>query len=66
MVQFVKPNLLGSRQEFSNRFENPIRNGQYMDSTPDDVRLMKKRAHILHEMLSGSVQVQYRYIPVMY
>ncbi|KAG5264031.1 hypothetical protein AALO_G00271380 [Alosa alosa] len=56
MVNFIKENLLGSVKEFRNRFINPIQNGQCADSTPQDVRLMKKRAHILYEMLAGCVQ----------
>lgn len=58
MVNFIKENLLGSIKEFRNRFINPIQNGQCADSTPHDVRLMKKRAHILYEMLAGCVQVK--------
>ena len=57
MVSLVKPNLLGTRKEFANRFVNPIINGQCRDSTQTDVKIMKKRAHILHETLSGCVQV---------
>uniref|UniRef100_G1N331 DNA helicase n=1 Tax=Meleagris gallopavo TaxID=9103 RepID=G1N331_MELGA len=49
-------NLLGSIKEFRNRFINPIQNGQCADSTLVDVRVMKKRAHILYEMLAGCVQ----------
>ncbi|XP_067126191.1 transcriptional regulator ATRX homolog isoform X2 [Centruroides vittatus] len=56
MVQFVKPHLLGTRKEFLNRFVNPISNGQCADSTPHDVKLMKKRVHILHKLLEGCVQ----------
>ncbi|XP_023237782.1 transcriptional regulator ATRX homolog [Centruroides sculpturatus] len=56
MVQFVKPHLLGTRKEFLNRFVNPISNGQCADSTPHDVKLMKKRVHILHKLLDGCVQ----------
>ncbi|EEC12932.1 conserved hypothetical protein [Ixodes scapularis] len=56
MVQFVKPNLLGTKKEFTNRFVNPIANGQCADSTALDVRLMKKRVHILHRLLNGCVQ----------
>ncbi|XP_052089587.1 transcriptional regulator ATRX-like isoform X3 [Mytilus californianus] len=56
MVNFVKPNLLGTRKEFLNRFVNPITNGQCTDSSSHDVRLMKRRAHILHEKLAGCVQ----------
>lgn len=58
MVNFIKENLLGSIKEFRNRFINPIQNGQCADSTFQDVRVMKKRAHILYEMLAGCVQVQ--------
>lgn len=56
MVQFVKPNLLGTKKEFSNRFVNPINNGQYENSTAHDVKVMKRRAHVLHKMLDSSVQ----------
>ena len=58
MVNFIKENLLGSVKEFRNRFINPIQNGQCADSTLHDVRIMKKRAHILYEMLAGCVQVK--------
>ena len=57
MVSFVKPNLLGSSKEFRNRFDNPITNGQCRDSTAFDVRVMKQRAHVLHTLLDGTVQV---------
>ncbi|KRY60354.1 Transcriptional regulator ATRX -like protein, partial [Trichinella britovi] len=55
MVNFVKPNLLGTRMEFLNRFVNPIKNGQMSDSTLGDVALMKRRVHILHNLLCGFV-----------
>lgn len=58
MVNFIKKNLLGSLREFRNRFINPIQNGQCADSTSKDVRVMKKRAHVLHAMLAGCVQVE--------
>ncbi|XP_071453128.1 transcriptional regulator ATRX homolog isoform X2 [Hetaerina americana] len=56
MIQFVKPNLLGTHKEFLNRFVNPITNGQLAESTPHDVKVMKRRAHVLHKMLEGCVQ----------
>lgn len=61
MVNFIKTNLLGSLGEFRNRFINPIQNGQCADSTPRDVRIMKKRAHVLYAMLAGCVQVTMEY-----
>lgn len=56
MVSFVKPNLLGTRKEFTNTFVNPIQNGQCADSTGLDVQLMKQRCHVLFKMLAGCVQ----------
>ncbi|KAG5896421.1 hypothetical protein JTB14_022501 [Gonioctena quinquepunctata] len=56
MVQFIKPNLLGTYKEYMNRFVNPITNGQYTDSTPRDIVLMRKRSHVLHKLLDGVVQ----------
>ncbi|CDW59500.1 Helicase C and SNF2 N domain containing protein [Trichuris trichiura] len=56
MVNFVKPNLLGTKKNFNSTFVHPIRNGQMSDSTPTEVRVMKRRSHVLHKLLSGFVQ----------
>lgn len=56
MVDFVRPDFLGARQEFSNMFERPILNGQCVDSTPQDVQFMRYRSHVLHSLLEGFVQ----------
>ena len=56
MVDFVRPNFLGTKTEFCNMFERPIMNGQCQDSTPQDVRLMRFRAHVLHSLLECFVQ----------
>ena len=56
MVDFVRPNFLGTKTEFSNLFLRPIQNGQCVDSTDKDKRLMMFRAHVLHEKLKGFVQ----------
>lgn len=58
MVDFVRPDFLGTRQEFSNMFERPILNGQCVDSTPQDIQLMRYRSHVLHSLLEGFVQRQ--------
>ena len=56
MVDFVRPAYLGTRAEFANMFERPIMNGQCVDSTRDDVKLMRARVHVLHYLLEGFVQ----------
>lgn len=48
--------ISGTRQEFSNMFERPILNGQCVDSTPQDIQLMRYRSHVLHSLLEGFVQ----------
>ena len=56
MVDFVRPNFLGTRTEFGNMFERPIQNGQCLDSSPADVKLMKERVYVLHSLVKGFVQ----------
>lgn len=56
MVDFVRPNFLGTKSEFSNMFERPISNGHCIDSTASDKRLMRFRSHVLHSLLEGFVQ----------
>lgn len=55
-MDFVRPNFLGTRTEFGNMFERPIQNGQCVDSSPADVKLMKERVYVLHSLVKGFVQ----------
>ncbi|XP_022652460.1 transcriptional regulator ATRX homolog isoform X2 [Varroa destructor] len=56
MVSLVSPDLLGTKQEFKNRFENPISNGQYKNSTVEDIQKMRRRASVLNKLLNNVVQ----------
>lgn len=42
---------LGTKKEFSNRFANPIMNGQHRDSTVRDVKIMKKRGMLMNKKI---------------
>ncbi|XP_017495005.1 PREDICTED: transcriptional regulator ATRX homolog [Rhagoletis zephyria] len=55
MVDYVKPRRLGTRQEFKNRFQAPIEAGQNKDSAPFEVVHMKKRIHVLHQLLTSVI-----------
>jgi RAD54-like protein 2 len=37
-------------------FERPILNGQCIDSTVEDGKIMRARAHVLHNLLEGFIQ----------
>lgn len=37
-------------------FVKPITDGQYIDSTSEDIRLMEKRSRRLHKLLDGCMQ----------
>ncbi|KAF0697022.1 Aste57867_12250 [Aphanomyces stellatus] len=55
MVNFARPNYLGTLPEFKNRFIDPIENGQFEDSSPSDIVLSRKRTFILTKELSTLV-----------
>ncbi|CAB0032757.1 unnamed protein product [Trichogramma brassicae] len=60
IFDFVKPYLLGTEKEYKNLFVNPIKNGQYNNSTDADVRMMKIRTDVLDRKLIGCIQ-RYNY-----
>ena len=51
MVNFCKPNYLGSEKEFSRNFQEPIAGGQHKDSSPESVAYMRRQAYLLNERL---------------
>jgi transcriptional regulator ATRX len=55
MVDFVAPGMLGTPREFKKSFETPILRGQAIDSTDEDVAEMRKRVHVLWDMLKCCV-----------
>lgn len=77
MLQFTRPNLLGTRAEFRNRFATPIENGQtkgatrlcagkyrviLADASQYDVDIMRRRTHVLYKLLENIVQVEFKCI----
>jgi transcriptional regulator ATRX len=65
MVTFVRPEMerqengkegvLGDTNKFKKEFVNPILNGQCVDSTDQDVKLMRYRSHVLNNTLKTCV-----------
>ncbi|KAE9305487.1 hypothetical protein PF008_g21705 [Phytophthora fragariae] len=55
MVNFARPDYLGSLDEFKNRFVAPITNGQCLDSSDADLRLARRRAFVLTQELKPLV-----------
>lgn len=55
LVDFVKPNILGDFSDFSSTFIKPINSGQLVDSSDEDVQIMKQRTFILHKLLQNTV-----------
>lgn len=55
MIELVYPTLLGTKGKFTERFLNPITNGQYFDSSPAEIYMMKLRSAILYKLLDTCV-----------
>uniref|UniRef100_A0A7E4VNB7 Helicase ARIP4 n=1 Tax=Panagrellus redivivus TaxID=6233 RepID=A0A7E4VNB7_PANRE len=56
MVNFVRPNFLGSKKDFSAHYDRPIRNGSCVDSTPHDHKVAQLKVHLLSKLVKGFVQ----------
>lgn len=56
MVDFVRPNFLGTKQHFQQFYAKPIADGQHADSCDADIKYMKERSYALHKKLSNIVQ----------
>jgi transcriptional regulator ATRX len=59
LVEFVKPNLLGSTTDFRDRFLDPIDKGKSADATDRAVTYMKQQSHVLHNLLGGTLLFLY-------
>lgn len=55
MVNFARPDFLGTHDEFRRRFADPIKNGQCKDSFPHDITLSRKRCFLLTQELTPLV-----------
>ena len=60
MVNYVKPLLLSTMKNFTQRFIDPITAGQCKDSGEHAINNMRRRVHVLHKILGGCVQVSQR------
>lgn len=56
MVEWIKPNILGTIHEFNNIYANPIKDGQNKDSTDHQIKKMKQKSYVLNKNLSRFVQ----------
>ena len=55
MVDYARPGVLGTLKEFKYRFEDPIGNGQCVDSTNVDIVEARKKAFVLRHELEPMV-----------
>jgi SNF2 family DNA or RNA helicase len=58
MVNFCKPNFLGTEYEFSEQFRKPIEAGQHRDSSHSDVAYMRRRIFALNRRLQTVIHRQ--------
>lgn len=57
MVNFIKPKFLFSKAKFEERYAQPIKDGQHLDSSAWEVAEMKKCSFALNRKLKVCVQV---------
>ena len=55
MVNYARDAYLGTHAEFKNQFGDPISNGQFTNSTEDDIYLTRKSSFLLIELLKHLV-----------
>jgi transcriptional regulator ATRX len=55
MLNFIKPCFLGTTDEFSQAFAEPIKKGQYKDASWEEIGQMKQRCHILYSFCENFI-----------
>lgn len=66
MINFIKPNFLGSKTNFAEDFHKPIRKGQHKDSSSSQVTEMVVKSFNLNEKMSKYIQVSKNLIYVQH
>lgn len=56
MIDFVRPNYLGSQAEFRLLFHTPIEKGHCTNASAETVKLMHERSFVMQTLLSNIVQ----------
>lgn len=55
MIHFVNPSILPSFDDFKNRYIKTIERGQKHDSSPQDARIARRRAWLLHQRVNSLI-----------
>lgn len=55
LINFVKPNYLGLENEFDIKFAKPIEQGNFTDSTEEEMEEMRRKSYVLSSLLSPYV-----------
>lgn len=65
MVDFVKPLLLGTPDQFRYMYANPISKGQHKDSSRQEIKSMRLQSYNLNRELESIVHVSYNDLSIL-